>query len=138
MMFGKLVRIDRVLIWLNLLYLLLVAFFPIPTAVLGQWIASSRESQLIAVLFYGAASTALGFMFNVLWWHAAYWGKLTSPRLTTAGRRATTIAWAPAPLFIAGVAALGFLDPRIAFAGFLAVGIAYVLPMHRIVARARR
>src|SRR6476660_4464509 len=45
-LFAKLIRTDHVLIWGNLLFLLLIAFLPIPTAVLGQWIGSSRDNQL--------------------------------------------------------------------------------------------
>jgi uncharacterized membrane protein len=132
-MFSKLIRTDHILIWGNLLFLLLIAFLPIPTAVVGQWIGSSRDNQLTAVLFYGAVTTSEGLVFNLLWWYAAYWGKLTTPRLTAEVRRAHTKAWAVAPLLGAGTTLLAFIDPRLAFAGFLVLGIAYVLPMPRIV-----
>lgn len=132
-MFSKLIRTDHILIWGNLLFLLLIAFLPIPTAVLGQWIGSSRENQLTAVLFYGAVTSTEGLVYNLLWWYAAYWGKLTTPRLTAATRRAHTKAWAPAPFLGAGITLLGFIEPRLAFAGFLAMGLVYVLPIPRIV-----
>src|SRR2546425_3405090 len=51
-MFSHFVRTDRVLVSLNLLVLMLVAFLPVPTAVLGSWIVSDRD-RLLAVLFYG-------------------------------------------------------------------------------------
>jgi uncharacterized membrane protein len=137
-MFSKLIRTDHILIWGNLLFLMLIAFLPIPTAVLGQWIGSSRENQLTAVLFYGAVTTSEGLVYNLLWWYAAYWGKLTTPRLTAVVRDEHTKAWAPAPLLGAGTTLLGFIDPRLAFAGFLALGIAYALPTPRFVLAAYR
>ena len=137
-MFSKLIRTDHILIWTNLLFLLLIAFLPIPTAVVGQWIGSSRENQLTAVLFYGAVTTSEGLVYNLLWWYAAYWGKLTTPRLTPEVRLAHTKAWAVAPLLGAGITLLAFIDPRLAFAGFLVVGIAYVFPMPRLVLAAYR
>ena len=36
-MFRSIVRYDTVFIWLNLLFLLCVAFLPFPTAVLGEY-----------------------------------------------------------------------------------------------------
>ena len=132
-MFSKLIRTDHILIWTNLLFPLLIAFLPIPTAVVGQWLGSSRENQLTAMLFYGAVATSEGLVYNLLWWYAAYWGKLTTPRLTPEVRRAHTKAWAVAPLLAAGMTLLAFIDARLAFAGFLALGIAYVFPMPRIV-----
>jgi uncharacterized membrane protein len=137
-LFSKLVKTDHFLIWGNLLYLLLVAFLPIPTAVLGQWIGSSPSNQLTAVLFYGAVAVTWGFLFNLLWWHAAYWGKLTSPQLTPEARRAHTIAWMLAPFLGAAVTCLGFIDPRLTFGGFLLVGLAYVMPVPRLLWRRLR
>jgi len=131
--FSKLIRTDHTLIWINLLFLLLIAFLPIPTAVVGQWIGSSRENQLTAMLFYGAVATSEGLVFNLLWWYAAYWGKLTTARLAPEVRRAHTKAWAVAPLFAAGITLLAFIDPRLSFAGFLVVGIVYLFPTPRIV-----
>src|SRR3989442_15499356 len=52
LMFSQFVRTNRVVVSLNLLLLMLVAFLPVPTAVLGSWIVSGRDRPT-AVLLYG-------------------------------------------------------------------------------------
>jgi uncharacterized membrane protein len=137
-MFSKFARTNHVLVWLNLLYLMLgVAFMPIPTAVLGDWIGNP-QNEVVAAVFYGAAATVGGVAFNVLWWYGAYAGKLTSPGLTARARRAHTIAWAPAPLVVAALTAVAFVNPALAVAGYVATVVFYVLPAPGLVALVQR
>lgn len=69
--FSHVVRSDRILVSLNLLELMVVAFLPVPTAVLGEW-ATNDASRLAAVIFYGCTFVVLGTFHNLLWWYAAY------------------------------------------------------------------
>jgi TMEM175 potassium channel family protein len=133
-MFKTFVRADHTLIWLNLVYLMLgVAFMPVPTAVLGAWLGSSHDNQVIATVFYGAAATVGGLAFNVLWWYGAYAARLTSPELTASQRRAHTIAWGPAPFVAAGLTGVAFASPLLAVAGFIGLQVVYILPVPRLV-----
>jgi uncharacterized membrane protein len=137
-MFSKFTRTNHLLIWLNLLYLMLgVAFMPIPTAVLGEWMGDPGN-QVIAAVFYGAAATVGGLAFNAVWWYGAYAAKLTSPALTVHERRAHTLAWGPAPLVVAALTAVAFANPPLAVAGYLATVFAYVLPVPAVIALAQR
>jgi uncharacterized membrane protein len=43
LMFSHLVRSNHILVSLNLLELMSVAFLPVPTAVLGTWVASEQN-----------------------------------------------------------------------------------------------
>src|SRR4029077_2524999 len=105
-MFSKFARSNHALVWLNLFYLMVgVAFIPIPTAILGDWIGNP-QNQVVAAVFYGAASIVGGLAFNVVWWYGAYVGKLTSPGLTAGERRAHTIAWGVAPLAVVTLTAI--------------------------------
>lgn len=47
---------DRTLLWLNLLFLMLLAFLPFPTAVLG------KHWSLLAIVVYAATLTATGLV----------------------------------------------------------------------------
>src|SRR5712691_7672937 len=86
-MLAAFVRADHVLVWLNLLYLMLgVAFMPVPTAVLGAWLGSPGN-QVVAAVFYGAAATVGGLVYNLLWWYAAYAANLTSPTFSAPAPR---------------------------------------------------
>ncbi len=72
--FQLIARYDATLVWLNLLLLMLVAFLPFPTAVLGEHIGSPAAAVLYAtsVGLAGAASTAY-------WWYASGRGNLLRP-----------------------------------------------------------
>ena len=139
-MFAKFERADNTLVWLNLLGLMVgAAFMPIPTAVLGAWLGSSHyEDQVVAAVFYGLGSTAGVFCFNLVWWYGAYSAKLTHPELTAAQRRAHTIAWGAGIPVMGLLTAIAFVNPGVAVAGFVAVIVAYVLPLARIIARIGR
>lgn len=54
-------HIDRTLIWLNLLYLMFVAFMPFPTSILAMY-----TSYQAAVLFYGAVLICIGILHFAL------------------------------------------------------------------------
>src|SRR4029077_6092686 len=109
-MFSKFVRANHILIWLNMLYLMTgVAFMPIPTAILGDWIGNP-QNQVVAAVFYGVASIIGGLAFNIIWWYGAYIAKLTLPTLTANDRRAHTTAWGFAPLVVTALTALAFVN----------------------------
>src|SRR5262252_535271 len=59
-------RYDAVLVWLNLLLLMFVAFLPFPTAVIGE----HNRSPAAAVL-YGATVVAAGMASAAYWWYAS-------------------------------------------------------------------
>ena len=132
-MFSKFARSSHALIWLNLIYLMVgVAFMPIPTAILGDWIGNP-QNQVVAAVFYGAASIVGGMAFNVVWWYGAYVGKLTSPSVTAGERRAHTIAWGIAPLAVVTLTAIAFVNPMLAMIGYVAIIVFYVLPVPGLV-----
>ena len=139
-MWSKFQRSDHQLVWLNLLYLMLgVAFMPIPTAVLGAWLGSSDpHNQVVAAVFYGLAATIGGISYNAVWWYGAHFAKLTRPELSPSVRRAHTLAWGVAPVIAAGFTIVALFNPGLAVVGFLVLVFAYVLPLPRLLALAKR
>jgi len=137
-MFSKFARANHVLIWLNMLYLMVgVAFMPIPTAILGDWIGNP-QNQVVAAVFYGVASIIGGLAFNMIWWYGAYVGKLTLPTLTANDRHAHTTAWCLAPLSVAALTVVAFVNPTMAVAGYILIVLLYVLPLPGVMAKHRR
>jgi uncharacterized membrane protein len=139
-LFSKFARADTALVWLNLLNLMIGGvFMPIPTAVLGRWLGSSSyQDQVVAAVFYGLGATVGLITFNLVWWYGAYGAKLTHPELSDAQRRAHTLAWGAAIPVLAILTAVAFISPQAAVAGFIAVIVAYVLPLAALVARIGR
>src|SRR4051812_5503988 len=137
-MLAAFARADRALLWLNLLYLTVaVAFIPVPTAVLGAWLGSPGN-EVVAAVFYGVAAALGAVAYNAVWLYGAYVGKLTVPTLGPHERRAHTIAWGASPLVLVAFTAIAFVRPTLAVIGLLAVILAYVLPIPRLVALLRR
>lgn len=78
-MFALVERIDRGLVWRNLLLLLTVSFMPFPTALFSE-----HPSLGLPLRFYAASLAAVGICTVLVWRHA-------SRRLLTAGDHAREI-----------------------------------------------
>jgi uncharacterized membrane protein len=65
---------DDRLLWLNVLFLMGVAFLPVPSAVLGE-----HGPELPAVLFFAACYVFIGLAELVLWRYAAFQHRLINP-----------------------------------------------------------
>ena len=96
------------------------------------------SNQVVAAVFYGSAATIGGLSYNLVWWYGAHWAKLTRPELSPTVRRAHTLAWGVAPVIGAIFTIIAFFSPGLAVAGFLVLVFAYVLPLPRLLALAKR
>ncbi|MFN2274445.1 MAG: TMEM175 family protein [Anaerolineales bacterium] len=68
-------RWDHLLLSLNLLLLMVIAFIPFPTAVM------SENSNLTATVFYALVMALAGITQMILWWHASGDNKLLDMHL---------------------------------------------------------
>jgi uncharacterized membrane protein len=68
-MFALVRRVDRPLMFLNLLLLLVIALIPFPTAVAGQWITDSEDAPVAAALL-GVVFLTMGLSFGAIWLYA--------------------------------------------------------------------
>jgi len=112
--FRDIVRVDRMLMFLNLLLLLSIAVIPFPTAVVAQYITGERSDARAAAVLYSLVSFLVGLSFSaVRLWTLAH-PYLLSPTLDLAAARAVQRQ-------------LGFYVGGIAYA--LLVGVALVSPL---------
>lgn len=63
--FKRLLRIDRLALWLNMAVLLGIGFIPFPTSVLSDY-----GEYGSATAFYAGTLGAIGFVWALLWMHA--------------------------------------------------------------------
>ena len=119
--FQLIARYDATLVWLNLLLLMLVAFLPFPTAVLGEHIGSPAAAVLyaISVGLAGVASAAY-------WWYASGRGNLLRPDVGRVRVRALRAHSLSGPVFF------GLSLPITAFALCRAVR-GFSFPLTRVV-----
>ena len=64
-MFMYIKRHDRVLLWLNILFLMFVSSMPFPTGLLGQY-----GDQQIALVIYCGVLILAGLAAIAMWWYA--------------------------------------------------------------------
>jgi uncharacterized membrane protein len=109
--FDHLARVDRPLLFLNLMLLLWVTFLPFPTALMAEHLKSGVDESVAAAVYAGAMSL-MGVSFGVVWTYITRHRDLLGVELTDdeIGRRtrAFTIG-TPIYLLSIGVA---FISPR--------------------------
>ena len=116
-------RADRWFLWINILYLLLISFMPLATALLGHY-----PLNRIALVVYGTNLIGATLVLALHWHYATAGGRLVcsplSPRVVSLAHRrmlgsagAYTIALA-----------LSLMVPVLSLALFLAVPLVNVLP----------
>jgi uncharacterized membrane protein len=96
--FGQIRRYDSRLIWLNLLFLMGIAFIPYPTSMLGEYGTAAQPT----VTLYAAVLAATGLLALAIWRYASHDRRLTDPDLSEATVRAYSLR--------AGLAVLVFLS----------------------------
>ncbi len=94
--FRLIARYDGVLVWLNLVLLMFVAFLPFPTAVLGE-----HNGSPSAAVLYGAAVVLAGAASTAYWWYASGRGGLLRPDVGAARVRAIRARGLSGPVFFA-------------------------------------
>jgi uncharacterized membrane protein len=121
--FRLIARYDATLVWLNLVLLMLVAFLPFPTAVLGEHIGSPA-----AAVLYGTAVGLAGAASAAYWWYASGRGSLLRPDAGPARVRALRARGLAGPVFF------GLSLPVAAFAPYAAEVLwVLVFPLTRVV-----
>jgi uncharacterized membrane protein len=67
---GLLGRVDRTFLFINLFFLLVVAFIPFPTELVGAYIREGGADARDAVLAYGFTCTLMAIAYNAMWFYA--------------------------------------------------------------------
>jgi uncharacterized membrane protein len=108
-------RYDGMLILLNLLFLMIVAFVPFPTAVISDY------SGRTATIFYALTMLFASLSMAVIWWYASSDSRLIDADMDPKQRRAQFFA----PVITAGIFMISigitFLNPNIAKLSWLLI-----------------
>jgi uncharacterized membrane protein len=115
-------RSDNVLVWLNIFFLMCVAFLPVPTNVLGMY-----GDQQAAVIFYIGSLTLAGLLIMLLWWYASSDHRLVDKSLDPALIRHHVHRSMIAPIIFLLSLGLVFLSPLLAELSWLLIGVAIAI-----------
>jgi TMEM175 potassium channel family protein len=134
-MFDHIRAADRVVLLLNTLLLMVVAFLPFATSVLAGALRSGH-GQRTAVVFYGIAFWVTALTFNGVWQYASR-HRLLSEALDSAGATAIGRRFQLALAWLATGALLGALLPVLGVAVIAAFNAFYWLPIRGVSPRPR-
>ena len=136
-MFDHIRRADRLVLFLNTVLLMDIAFMPFTAAVLAQAFRDGHGER-VAVVLHGGAFEVAAVLFNVLWWHARRDGRLRSPTLDSASATAIARRFQLALAWIATGIVLGALVPVLGVVVIVAFIPYYWLPISGEVAKVKR
>ena len=126
-LFSYIGRVDRTLIFLNLLLLMVVALIPWPTNLVADYLDRGGSQARVAVAVYSGVMVLASLAFTGFWWYATRSGRLLDADVDAGAARATV------PRFALGLAVypitvgLAFITPILTLAvhGALAVYYAF-------------
>jgi uncharacterized membrane protein len=118
---------DAVLVRINLLHLLLVAFLPFPTHLVGEHI-SEPGVERIAVTVYGLTLLAATATLSWMWRHATRHG-LLHPDTDDAEVRALAGGLRPGMVSYAVLIVVGFFVAWVAVAGYFVLALRFLIPV---------
>jgi len=129
-MFEHIATTDRLLLFLNTLLLMNVAFLPFVAATLAAAFRAG-QGQRVAVVVYGATLVVGGIFFNAIWEHARRGHRLPDSTIDPAGAHAVSRRFLLGPALYAVGTAAGAALPVLGVAVFAGLILFYWLPVSR-------
>ncbi|MBN1148246.1 MAG: DUF1211 domain-containing protein [Anaerolineales bacterium] len=122
-MFMHIKRHDRVLLWLNILFLMCVASMPFPTGLIVQY---SQERW--PMIIYAATLVAAGMSLDLIWWYATSKRRLVNPDMKDEFIAFVHRRVLLAPMLYLSAIGVSFMDLSAAKLLFLLTPLLYIFP----------
>jgi uncharacterized membrane protein len=124
-MFHYIKRANRPFLWINILFLMCVAFIPFPAALLGAY-----PTTQTAVVVYAATLIVTNLILSLLWWYATSGHRLVDEDIdphfvSTVNRRNMT-----APVVYLVAIGLSLLNIYASLVLFFVFPFYYIVPSH--------
>jgi uncharacterized membrane protein len=116
-------RMDRTLLWLNLLFLMCVSFLPFCTALVGSY-----SSEALAIQLYGGTLLVAGVTLLAHWVYATRGHRLTSATLDDAVVRSIRNRILAGMCAYATAFLASFVSPRASLILYAAMPLLYLVP----------
>jgi uncharacterized membrane protein len=118
--------VDRTFMFINIGFLMCVAFVPFPTRLVADAIGDDVRAQT-AGLAYGFTMTATAVFFNVMWLYGSGGGRLLREDADPRTVSGITRSYRPGPWIYLIATLVSFASPGLAFILFAAIALFYVL-----------
>lgn len=122
---GQIGRVDRTFLFLNVLFLMFVAFIPFPTRLLAGYINSPEAKA--ASLAFGITLTLTAICFNLLWRYAATGRRLLRQDADEILVEGIGRSYLPGPFIYFAATLVGFISPLASAGLYAAIAVFYVL-----------
>jgi TMEM175 potassium channel family protein len=121
---AQIERVDRTFLFINVVFLMIVAFSPYPTRVLAETL---RDGSRAAAFAYGLTFTLMAVSYGAMWFYAAHNRRLISPSADQRVVSGITRSFYPGS-FIYAAATLSSL-----ISAYLAVGLYALIALFYVV-----
>ena len=125
-LFAGLVRLDRQMLFVNLLLMLFIAAIPFATATMAEYLAAGGPDSRLATAMYGVVMTGMAGSFGLVLRRAIKHEHMSDP-LEPAAQTAAQRRFVVGILTYVGATLLALVSAPVAFACYGAVAIFYVL-----------
>ena len=123
---NQLRGIDRIFLFINVFFLLCIAFIPFPTRLLATYVRTSNGSA--AAVTYGITLTATAIFFNLMWRYAiGGGGRLLRADADRREVDGITRSYRPGVPMYAAATIVGIFQAEVSAALFTAIALFYVL-----------
>ena len=116
-------RTDRLFLWLNLAFLMFIAFIPLSTALLGRY-----SHEQVAVVVYGVHLIIIGVLLYFVWSYATHRHRLVDPQIDPNFVRMVKVRVLLSPAACAVAIGASFVNVRWSILLYLLVLAFYIVP----------
>lgn len=120
--FEVLSRVDRRVVWRNLILLLMISFIPFPTAVITEY-----GDMPAAITFYGLTLLLISVYANYSWWYLVRYGYLDRSLISPASVKAASLRYALGIVFYLIAVAISTVQPRVSIALYFLSAVFYLV-----------
>jgi uncharacterized membrane protein len=125
-LFRQIGRTDRMLVLLNLMLLMLIAFIPFPTRMVAEF-ARSGDERRAAALLYGITLTTTAIFFLAVWLYASHRGRLLHADADPRAVSGITRSYLPGSPTYGLATLLALVSPIASLVMFGAIAVFYAL-----------
>jgi len=120
--FEYLARVDRPIVWRNLILLLMISFIPFPTAIITAY-----GDMASAVTFYGITLLVIAIYANYTWWYVVRYGYLDRTLIAESAIRQATLRYGLGIGFYLIAVAISPFVPRLSIALYFLSSVFYLV-----------
>jgi uncharacterized membrane protein len=123
--FGQIGRVDRTFLFLNVFFLMLVAFVPFPTRLVAGHLRD--EGATAACVSYGVTLTSTAVLYSAVWFYAAAGRRLLREDAHQATVDGISRSYRPGPFIYLGATLVALASPVGSVVLYAAIAVFYML-----------